>query len=469
MKIKFCGAAQTVTGSSHLITLDNGYTILLDCGLYQGRDDEFDDFNKEWLFDPQSVDCMILSHAHIDHSGRIPKLIKDGFHGKIYSTSATKDLCAVMLVDSAKIQEKDAKFINKKRKKRGEPQDAVPLYTYTDAVEAMKSFVGVSYDRWHKISKRISFIFKDSGHIFGSASITLKIKEKGKEEVMIGFTGDIGRKDRPIIRDPDPMPPVDYMICESTYGGRTHDSQPRNKEQLLEIVKDTCVENRGKLLIPAFSVGRTQEVVYMLDQLETEGKLPKIPVYVDSPMAVNATDVFQLHPECFDEEISNYMRRDPNPFGFNKLTYVRRTYQSKRLNTMKGPAVIISASGMMNGGRIIHHLINHIDNEQNTLLIIGYCAPHTIGNRLMNGAKTIRLYGVEKNVYAKVVVVDGFSGHGDQNEMIDYLSSQDKQRLKSIFLVHGDLDRQEKFKDGLLNEGYQNIEIPELGQEVVIA
>ncbi len=468
MKVKFCGAAQTVTGSCHLLTLDSGFTILLDTGLYQGRDDTFEGFNEEWLFDPKKIDCMILSHAHIDHSGRIPKLVRDGFRGKIYSTSATKDLAAVMLVDSAKIQEKDAKFINKQRKKRGEPQDAKPLYNYSDAVEAMRSFVGVSYDRWCRINDEVSFIFKDSGHIFGSASVTLKIEREGQEPVMFGFTGDIGRKHRPILKDPDPMPPLDYLICESTYGGRTHESQPRNKAELLEIVRETCVEREGKLLIPAFSVGRTQEIVYMLDQLESDGRLPKIPVFVDSPMAINATDIFQLHPECFDEEISNYMRRDPNPFGFNKLTYVRRTHQSKKLNHFRGPCIIISASGMMNGGRIIHHLINHIEDERNTLLIVGYCAPHTIGYRLRNGADKIRLYGQEKNVYAKVVILDGFSGHGDQNEMLDYLSSQDKKRLKNIFLVHGEKECQEAFKEGLLTEGYQKVYIPELGEEVIL-
>lgn len=465
MEIQFCGAAQTVTGSCHLLTLDDGYKILLDCGLYQGRDEEFEDFNSEWIFDPSSVDCMILSHAHIDHSGRIPKLVKDGYRGDIISTSATRDLSAVMLIDSAKIQENDAYYTNKRLKKRGLAPDAKPLYTHEDAYDALQGFVGIAYDKWHQIKPGVSVQFRDSGHIFGSASVTLRIDKKGKETIFFGFSGDIGRPDRPILKDPKPMENLDYLICESTYGGRKHNQLPQDVEDLLEIIEETCVTNKGKLIIPAFSVGRTQELVHTLDKLETEGRLPSIPVFVDSPMAVNATEVFRLHPECFDSEILEYMIGDPNPFGFNDLKYIRRTEDSKKLNYLEGPAIIISASGMMTGGRIVHHLINHIGNPNNTILVVGYCAPHTLGAKIRRGDKKVRIFGVERKVKAKVEVMDSYSAHGDQDEMLDYLDNLDRKKLKNIFLVHGDIERQENFKKGLIEKEFNGIEIPKLGDK----
>ena len=465
MKIKFCGAAGTVTGSCHLLTLDDGYKILLDCGLYQGRDEDFKDFNSKWLFDPSEIDCLVLSHAHIDHSGRIPKLVKDGFTGKILCTSATRDLCAVMLLDSAKIQERDAYYSNKRNKKRGLPQDKEPLYETEDVKDALKHFVGVSYKKSYQVNKEVSVVFRDAGHIFGSASVTLRIEREGKETTYFGFSGDIGRPNRPILKDPVHLKNLDYLICESTYGGREHNDLPHDEEALLNIIDETCVKKKGKLIIPAFSVGRTQEIVYMMDRLETAGRLPKIPVYVDSPMAVNATEVFQLHPECFDAEILEYMIEDPNPFGFNELKYIRKAQKSKELNDMKGPAIIISASGMMTGGRIVHHLRNHIENPNNTLLIVGFCAPHTLGAKIRRGDKEVWIFGIKKEVKAKVVIMDSYSAHGDQNEMIEYLSDLDKEKLKQIFLVHGDPDRQEIFKEALLNKDYKEVFMPQLGDE----
>ena len=465
MKVKFCGAAQTVTGSSHLLTLDSGYKILLDCGLYQGNEDEFEDFNSNWLFDPSDIDCVILSHAHIDHCGRIPKLVKDGFRGKIICTSATRDLCAIMLIDSAKIQIRDAKYINKKNKRNGLPETAKPLYEVEDVELAISKYIGISYGKWFQINDEASVILRDSGHIFGSASVTLKISQKNSEPLFFGFSGDIGRPNRPILKDPKQMDDLDYLICESTYGGEKHNDLPHDKKALLKVIKDTCLKRRGKLIIPAFSVGRTQEIVYMLDQLETDGKLPRIPVYVDSPLAVNATEIFQLHPECFDSEILEYMLVDPNPFGFNNLKYVRRRNESKAINSLKSPAIIISASGMMTGGRILHHLINRIEDSKNTILIVGYCSPNTLGGRIRNGDKKVRIFGVEKKVKAKVVIMDSYSAHGDQDEMIEYLSNLEKDRLKSLYLVHGDIDRQKPFRKALKNFGFNNVEIPELGQE----
>ncbi len=465
MEIQFCGAAQTVTGSCHLLTLDDGYKILLDCGLYQGGEEEFEDFNSNWIFDPSDVDCMILSHAHIDHSGRIPKLVKDGYRREIICTSATRDLSAVMLIDGAKIQESDAYYTNKRRKKKGFPADAKPLYTHEDAYDALQGFVGISYDKWHYIKPGVSVLLRDSGHIFGSASVTLKVEQKGSDPVYFGFSGDIGRPDRPILKDPVPMENLDYLICESTYGGRKHNQLPQDVEDLLAIIDETCIKNRGKLIIPAFSVGRTQEIVHTLDKLETEGRLPEIPVFVDSPMAVNATEVFRLHPECFDAEILDYMITDPNPFRFNDLKYIRKTEDSKKLNFLDGPAIIISASGMMTGGRIVHHLINNIEDPKNTILVVGFCAPHTLGARIRRGDKKVRIFGVEKKVRAKVRIMDSYSAHGDQDEMLDYLSNLDREKLKTIYLVHGDIDRQENFREGLLQSGFKNIEIPELGDK----
>ncbi len=467
MKIKFCGAARTVTGSAHLLTLDNGYTVLLDCGLYQGRDEEFEDFNGNWQFDPKTLDCLVLSHAHIDHCGRIPKLVKDGFRGKIICTSATRDLCAVMLMDSAKIQEKDAEYLNRRNSKKGLPETANPLYTTEDAFACFKKFVGIGYEKWHRINENLSVYLRDCGHIFGSSNVTLKIKEDGKE-IHLGFSGDIGRPNRPILKDPVPMEDLDYLICESTYGGRLHNDLPHDEDALLNVIFITCVKKKGKLIIPAFSLGRTQEIVYMLDKLENSGLLPSIPVFVDSPLAVNATDIFRIHPECFDNEIIEYMIDDPNPFGFNNLKYTRKVSESKSLNDLEGPAIIISASGMMTGGRIMHHLINHIEDQRNTLLIVGFCAPHTTGARIRNGEKKIRVFGHKLNVNANVEVMDSYSGHGDQQEMLDFLSNLDRNKLKKIFLVHGEFDSQQEFKIALEENNLSGIEIPELGQEFEI-
>lgn len=464
MKLKFCGAAREVTGSAHLIRLDNGLRILLDCGLYQGDDREMEDFNTSWEFDPREVDILILSHAHIDHSGRIPKLVRDGFGGDIHCTHATKSLCAIMLLDSAKIQENDAEWENKKlAKTKKKFKEVRPLYTTEDVRSSMEQFVAHSYNRWFEVHPDVSVQFRDAGHILGSASVTLRIRENGKETTL-GFTGDIGRPNRPILRDPASMPDADYLICESTYGDRLHEDGPAETQHFLDIIRRTVVENKGKLLIPAFSVGRTQEIVYMLDQLETQGLLPRVPVYVDSPLAVNATIVFGTHPECFDAELHEYMILDPNPFGFNDLTYIHSVEESKQLNTRKGPCIIISASGMMTAGRIRHHLFNHIENPRNTLLIVGYCAPHTTGGQLRAGKKTIRIFGQFKQVLANVEVMDSFSAHGDRDEMAGFIANHRK-GLKGLFLVHGQYDAQQHFRSYLEKLGFSNIEIPELGAE----
>ncbi len=465
MKIRFCGAAREVTGSAHLVTLDDGFSILLDCGLYQGHDEEMEQFNETWLFDPAQVDCVVLSHAHIDHSGRLPKLVRDGFDGMIHATHATRSLCSIMLLDSAYIQERDAEYFNRRQKKKGRKERRQPLYTSKDVGTTLEKFVGYGYERWFRIHHSVEVLFRDAGHILGSASVTLRIRENG-ETRLFGFTGDIGRPNRPILRDPKPMPELDYLICESTYGDRDHEQQPAEVAHFLKIITDTCVERKGKVIIPAFSVGRTQEIVYMLDRLETEGRLPHVPVYVDSPLAVNATMIFGAHPECFDNELNEYMLIDDNPFGFNNLTYVRHVDVSKELNHMPEPCIIISSAGMINAGRVKHHVYNNIDQAANTILIVGYCAPGTPGGALRDGVETLRLFGEYKPVRAKVEVMDSFSAHADRTELADFLENQ--QSLKNLFLVHGTLDRQEAFRRLLGEKGFGSVTIPELGAEFTL-
>jgi metallo-beta-lactamase family protein len=467
MNIKFCGAARQVTGSSHLVTLDNGFKILLDCGLFQGSYQDDLVSNSEFLFTASEIDCVVLSHAHIDHSGRLPKLVREGFRGPIHSTHATRSLCTIMLLDAAFIQEKDAQFFNKRNAVKHSQEGVTlreALYTTQDVDTTMKLFIGYGYDQWHNIHPDVKVMFNDAGHILGSAGVTLEIKENGKV-TRIGFTGDIGRPHRPILRDPQPMMECDYLICESTYGDKVHESQPNEMDRFLKVIKKTCIENRGKLIIPAFSVGRTQEIVYMLDQANTANQLPPIKVYVDSPLAVNATAVYGAHPECFDNELNKYLLIDQNPFGFNSLTYIREVEQSKALNTSHEPCIIISSSGMMNAGRVKHHLYNNIEDPRNTFLIVGYCSPETPGGKLRNGAPGLKIFNEYKQVRAHVEVMDSFSAHGDRDEMYQFITNQ-KKNLKKLFLVHGEYDTQQSWKSFLGQNGFNQVEIPAKGSIV---
>jgi len=464
MNVKFAGAARMVTGSSHLLTLDNGYKILFDCGLAQGKGKHIWDLNNQWHFDPKEIDCMILSHAHIDHSGRIPQLVKSGYKGTIHCTHATRSLCAIMLLDSAKIQERDVEWYNQKlrKKRKKKNQDfRVALYKPEDVAPAMDRFQGHTYNNWFRICDGTEVMFKDQGHILGSASVTLRIRQ-GNETVSFGFTGDIGRPQRPILRDPVQMPEVDYLICESTYGDKEHLTPPEQSESFLSILREACVEKKGKLIIPAFSIGRTQELVYMMDKLETAGLLPNIPVYVDSPLAVNATHIYGTHPECYDNNLHEYMLQDKDPFGFNSLKYVRSVNESKQLNSMNKPAVIVSSSGMMNAGRIRHHLYNNIENPKSTFLIVGYCSPDTAGGMLKQGVSELKIFGEIKQVQATIKSMDSFSAHADRKEMVDFMSNQKK--LKKIYLVHGEYDTQKEFKKYLQKNGFSDVVIPDLGE-----
>lgn len=463
--IQFCGAARTVTGSAHLITLDNGYKILLDCGLMQGGQLNTDEWNRSWIFNPADIDVLLLSHAHIDHCGRIPKLVHDGFNGKIYCTPATRDLAEIMLLDSAAIQERDTEYDNRRRRQNGLPP-LEPLYTTSDVQAALHRFQMVDYENYFNIGKDISFMFRDNGHILGSASITLKLRHNDGSEVTIGFTGDVGRPDRPILRDPKPMPQLDYLISESTYGGRHHQNTPEDLNALQHIVYETCIKKRGKLIIPAFSLGRTQEIVYMLDKLHHSRNLPQVPVFVDSPLSTNATEIYRNHPECFDKELLEYTQHNEDPFGFNSLTYITQVEESKRLNQLKTPCIIIAASGMAEAGRIVHHLNNNVEDPRNTILIVGYCAENTLGARLRKRPEKVTIFGEEKNLRADIEVMDSFSAHGDQEEILKFLSNQSRRRLREIFLVHGEYDSQVVFAHALREEGFKKIAIPAMGETI---
>ena len=463
MRLTFWGAAQTVTGSMHLLELESGHKLLMDCGLYQGRRAEANEINSKLPFDASSIDVVLLSHAHIDHSGLLPMLWKRGFRGRIYATFATYDLCAIMLLDSAHIQEKDAKYVNKRHKERNEPLVS-PLYTQDDAEEVLDHFVGVGYRQAFTPVPGVRVEYRDVGHILGSASMVLEITENG-QTTKLGFTGDVGRPNRPILRDPQTMSDCDYLISESTYGGEVHDPPDTSKAKLLEVVKRTSSRG-GRVIIPAFAVGRTQEIVYILDQLEHEDKLPPIPVYVDSPMAVNATGVFQLHPECYDRELHAYILKDGDAFGFDRLNYVRAVEESKRLNTMRGPMVIISASGMCEAGRILHHLKNNIEDPRNTVMMVGYCADHTLGKRIVDRQEKVRIFGDEYSLKAEVVVMNSYSAHADEPEMLDFIGLMDRDRLKNIFLVHGEIKRQERLRKALVDRGHASVSIPARGHSV---
>ena len=468
MNLQFCGAAREVTGSAHLLTLDDGFKILLDCGMYQGSNDKMLHFNEEWLFDPKEIDAVVLSHAHIDHSGRIPKLHKDGFRGHIYATPATHSLCTIMLLDSAKIQEQDARYYHRLHKRRGSKNKVrEPLYTQKDAKRCLQHFVGVPYNRWLNIHPEVSVYYRDAGHILGSANVTLRIG-KGKRHIHLGFTGDIGRPNRPILRDPQPMPAVDYLICESTYGNRIHDEKPAEHDRFLRILNETCVENKGKLIIPAFSIGKTQELIYMMDQMANEGQLPPIPVFVDSPLSTSATEIYALHPECYDADLTEYLIADPNPFGFRNLVFTRSVQSSKKLNTRTKPCVIISASGMMNAGRVKHHLANNIEDARNTFLIVGYCAPDTPGGALRAGADKVRVFGEWKPVNARVEVMDSFSAHADRDEMRHFLNNQ-YEDVRELFLVHGNYPVQKSFAEVLEADGFRSVQIPHLEQRFTLS
>ena len=462
MQLTFWGAAQTVTGSLHFLELDGGTRLFLDCGLYQGRRSEAKTLNNEWPCEPASVDAVLLSHAHIDHSGLLPKLYRDGFRGTVYATHATVDLCALMLRDSAYIQEKDADFFNRKIRKKGQ-EEVEPLYAMEDAEGIMGRFHGVPYDTPFHVPGGIEVVYRDAGHILGSATMTLELPG-GKR---LGFTGDLGNPGRPILRDPAPLPPVDWLISESTYGGKEHEPVDQAKARLAEIITETA-RRGGRVVIPAFAVGRTQEIVHNLDQLWNEDRIPRIPVFVDSPLAVNATAVFQTHPECYDADLLEYMLSDPNPFGFERLEYVREAKRSKELNGMRVPFVVISASGMAEAGRILHHLRNTIEDPKNTVLIVGYQAEHTLGRRIVERRSEVKIFGQPHALNAQVEVMNTFSAHADEPGLVTFIGALDRDRLGTVFLVHGDPPRQEALTEALHEAGVHDVQAPARGHTVTL-
>jgi metallo-beta-lactamase family protein len=462
MKLTFYGAAREVTGSKILIETEHGKNILLDCGQFQGKGLETEEMNRAVPFQPASVDHVILSHAHIDHSGLIPFLYRNGFTGSVICTNATRDLCSIMLADSGKIQEYDTRYFNRKRARKNLPP-VDPLYTQADAVASMHLFIGVAYDRKFRIDDFTTVRFTNTGHMLGSGVVTLELRERDGIK-RLAYTGDIGRPSNRILKSPEPFPQADILITESTYGDRLHPSVEESDEELFRVVRHTCVEKRGKLIIPAFSVGRTQEVVYSLNTLYNAGRLPRVDIYVDSPLSVNATNIFRLHTECFNTDVQEVMLSDPDPFGFNSLFYITEVEHSKRLNDIKEPVIIISSSGMMEAGRVKHHLANSISNPANTVLAVGYCAPSTLGARILGGAEEVSIHGNSYQVRADIEKIESYSGHGDYREMADYLSCQESSRLQKVFLVHGEYETQIKYQAYLGSKGFRNIEIPAYGK-----
>lgn len=466
MKLSFHGAARVVTGSKHLLELNDGTKILLDCGMFQGNPKESDRLNRKFGFNPAEVDFLILSHAHIDHCGLIPRFVGEGFRGKIYCTPATFDLTQILLLDSAHIHESDAKYLNKRKIRQGE-EKIEPIYTTDDVYKCLPFFEKVDYNETFKIKEGVEFVFTDAGHIIGSAAISIKITEDEKV-TRLAFSGDIGRYNDEILKKPEIFPQADYVIIESTYGDRLHDESTVCTNRLLEIIVDTCLKKRGKLIIPAFSVGRTQELVYALNRLEIEKKLPEINFFVDSPLSVEATRVMKAHTECFNEKLLEYMKRDPEPFDFKRLHYITQVEDSKALNEKNEACVIISASGMADAGRVKHHIKNAIGDRNNTILIVGYCEPNSLGGKLMRGEKQVTIFGEPFGVHAEVEVIRSLSAHGDYEDLCQFLSCQDAKEVKKLFLVHGEYEVQQTFKSKLLKKGFADIEIPDLHQEFII-
>ena len=465
MILQFWGAAQTVTGSMHLVEA-NGHRLLLDCGMAQGRRQEANKLNSEFPFDVKGIDAVVLSHAHLDHSGKLPLLVKNGFSGSIFSTSATRDLCSAMLADSASLQEMDAKYVNRQNEKQGLPF-IKPLYTMHDVANAMRLFQTVEFRRPLEILPGIRMTFRNAGHILGSASVALEIAEglgSEKKVTTLAFTGDLGRKGAAVVQDPETIERADVLITESTYGGRSHGPMNEARKNLARVVSQTA-NNGGLLIIPAFAVGRTQDVVYHLHELMESKEIPSMPVYVDSPLATNITEIFRQHPECFDEETEQLLMQDGggDPFGFYMLKYTHSTEESKKLNDIRRPAIIISASGMCEGGRVLHHLRRNIGDPKTTVLFVGFQAENTLGRKLLRGDKTARIYGEEYQVRARMEAIDGYSAHADEGELLDFIAAIPN-KPQHVFVVHGEPDATAAMAAGLARLGIENVTIPERGE-----
>lgn len=462
MKIAFHGAARAVTGSKHLLELYNGTQILLDCGLFQGMGDGTDQLNESFGFNPEQINYLILSHAHIDHCGLLPRLVAEGFSGPIFCTPATKDLAEILLLDSAKIQMQDAEYANRKIK-RVEDQE-MPLYTDKDVAQTLRQFKTIPYEQDFKINPDISVRFTDAGHIVGSAAVHLQLNEDGKE-MHLTFSGDVGRYGDLLLKSPQAFRQADYIIMESTYGDSLHADLEPIENMLGKIITQTCLEKKGKVIIPAFSVGRTQELLYALNALELKGTLPDVPYYVDSPLSLEATAVLKNHPEVYNNGVKEILKIDRDIFGFKGLRFIESSEESKAINSDPRPSVIISSSGMAEGGRVRHHIRNNISDHKNTILMVGYASPGSLAGRLMSGQKRVWLFGQEYDVIAEVKSIQSMSAHGDYEDLLKFLSAQDPAKVKQLFLVHGEYDVQQKFAVKVRDAGFKNVAIPSHHQE----
>lgn len=460
MTISFNGAAQTVTGSKHLITLANGKKLLLDCGLFQGMGKQTDELNNNFNFEAAEVNYVVLSHAHIDHCGLLPKLVRDGYRGKIYATPATVDLSTILMEDSAGIQEGEARMYNKRLKLQNLPL-VLPLYNKNDAAAAAARFEAVEYNIWFDIDEDIQCCFTEAGHIIGSAAVHLRIKENNKI-TCITFSGDVGRYKDMILRAPATFAQADYILLESTYGDKLHDDFAPSSNVLLEWIQKICVQQKGKLILPAFSVGRTQEILYALNQLSLAGRLPKLDYFVDSPLSQEATEVIKKHAAYFNKTVQKILEVDDDPFGFEGLHFINSAEESKQLNYRKEPCVIISSSGMADAGRVKHHISNNIENSKNGILLTGYCEPHSLGGRLKNGDTEVRIYGQWHQVNAQIGEIRSMSAHGDYEDLLEFLKCQNAALVKKLFLVHGEYEVQLNFKHKLIDAGFKNVLIPDL-------
>ena len=464
MKIAFHGAARTVTGSKHLLTLKTGKKVLLDCGMFQGMGKDTDVLNREFGFEAGEIDVMILSHAHIDHSGLIPRLVRQGFKGKIFCTDTTRELCGLLLEDSAEIQENDVKYHNKNSQAQGTPL-VQPLYTVEDAKNCMRSFSPKPYGEWFDVTEGVQAMFTDAGHIIGSTCVHVRVTENAITQ-QVTFSGDVGRYRDVILKSPQTFPQSDFILLESTYGNSLHDDVHTSIDTLLSWVQRTCVERRGKLIIPAFSLGRTQEILYAFNQLEMENRLPGLDYFLDSPLSTSVTDVIKKYPQYFNKTIQRVIETDNDPFMFTGLHYIKSVDESKMLNYRNEPCVIISASGMAEAGRVKHHISNNIENSHNAILMTGYCEPNSLGGRLLAGAKEVGIFGVQHEVHAEIGAIKSMSAHGDYEDLSQWLACQDPQAVKKLFLVHGEYDVQIAFKSRLIKKGFHDVEIPERHYEI---
>lgn len=462
MKIAFHGAARAVTGSKHLITLKEGTRILLDCGMFQGMGEVTDQLNGYFGFAASSVTYVVLSHAHIDHCGLLPRLVAEGFSGKIFSTAPTMDLARILLMDSAKIQMQDAEYDNRHNRNKDEIQEA--LYTEDDVLKTLGQFKVLNYNEEYRIDDQLTLRFTDAGHVVGSAAVHLQIEEDG-QTTKVTFSGDVGRYGDLLLKSPQVFPQADFIIMESTYGDTLHKDLDPIENMLLEIIQHTCQVKKGKVVIPAFSVGRTQELLYALNGLELQGKLPDVPFYVDSPLSIQATNVLKNHPEVYNNGVKQVLKVDEDPFGFKGLKFIESVEESKAINTDPRPCVIISASGMAEGGRVRHHIRNTIGNQKNTILMVGYCAPGTLGGKLIAGDKTVYLFGDTHEVRADVRAIKSMSAHGDYEDLLQFLSCQDPAGVQQVFLVHGEYEVQQNFAQRLKTHGFKQVAIPKYHQE----